>query len=117
MRIYHEKVLDSSKINAEEYVIPSKINITELRAILEEILSSINDKYFKLILKNIFNNKSIRKKYYNCPSSIGFHHSYRYGNLQNVVSMIKTFNTLVNNYEFLIYKVNIYISFGSFYSQ
>lgn len=117
MRIYHEKILDSSKINAEEYVIPSKINMTELRAILEEIISSINDKYIKLILKNIFNNKSIRKRYYNCPSSIGFHHSYRYGNLQHVVSMINTFNTLVNNYEFLKYKDNIHISIGSFYSQ
>ncbi len=100
VRIYHEKALDSNEFNAEEYVLPSKINVTELGEILEDTISSINNNYLKLILKNIFNDKSLRKRYYNCPSSIGFHHSYRYGNLQHVVSMIQTFNTIVNNYEF-----------------
>lgn len=100
VRIYNERVLKNSEINAEEYVTPSKFNVTELREILEDTICSINNEYLNLILKNIFNDKYLKEKYYECPSSIGFHHSYRSGNLKHVVSMIKTFNTLVKNYEF-----------------
>jgi len=100
VRIYNEKVLNNSEFNAEDYVTPSKFNVIELREILEDTICSINNEYLTLILKNIFNDKTIREKYNECPSSIGFHHSYKSGNLKHVVSMIKTFNILVKNHEF-----------------
>ncbi|MHA1293480.1 MAG: HD domain-containing protein [Promethearchaeota archaeon] len=93
-----------NKLNAGEYALddfflPSTINVNKLINVMDTTISKIKDEKLKQLLEKIFSDEDIRIKFIECPSSIQGHHSYKYGNLEHTVSMIKIFENLENYYE------------------
>ncbi len=98
LKINTEKLIESD--DCESFVVDesSDIDIDNLTFTLNEIINSIQNKYLKNLLVLIFRDNDIRQACFDCPSSVGMHHSYKHGNLKHIVSMLKTFQTLEENY-------------------
>ena len=93
------KKLNKNQINLEEFVVSPISNQERLIEKLNETLSKINNKFLKVLLKNIFGNIKIREKYFDCPSSISKHHPYRCGNLEHTIGMINAFENFIDFYQ------------------
>ncbi|NHI90877.1 MAG: HD domain-containing protein [Candidatus Lokiarchaeota archaeon] len=93
------KLLENHEYAIEDFIKPENVNAADLIRILDNVIYKIKNPYLKLLLEKIFHDKDIRKKFIDCPSSIEHHHSYKHGNLQHTIGMIKTFEELEKFYE------------------
>ena len=98
VKINNERLLESYEVEPNEFEEPSDINLDELIATLMDTIESIQNQHLKQLLLLIFDDDEIREAYITCPASIGMHHSYKHGNIEHTVSMIKIFRTLEKNY-------------------
>ena len=91
-------LLTSEQYNLDEFVQTPEIDADSLFEYLSNTISNIQDNSLKKLLEKIFSDEDIKKKYIECPSSIIHHHSYKYGNLEHTIGMIKIFERLVEHY-------------------
>ena len=98
VKIKNERLLEPYEVEPNEFEEPSNINIDELISTLMDTIDSIQNRHLKLLLLLIFDEDEILQAYFTCPASIGMHHSYKHGNIEHTISMIKIFRTLEKNY-------------------
>jgi 3'-5' exoribonuclease len=96
--ITHSKLLTFEQYNLEDFVQSPKIDADSLFNFLSNIISNIQDNFLKKLLEKIFSDDDIKKKFIESPSSIIHHHSYKHGNLEHTVGMLKIFERLVEHY-------------------
>lgn len=99
VNIKNEILLKSDEYELSDFEEPTDINLESLKKTLMDTIDLIEDDYLKKILEMIFFDEQIREPYFTCPASVGMHHSYKHGNLEHVISMIKLFQRLEKNYE------------------
>ncbi len=99
VKVITEKLVENSNCEFFDFEEPSDINIDALSSILFDTIDLIENEYLKSLLKLVFTDKEIRQLYFDCPSSVGMHHSYKHGNLEHVVNMIKLFQIEEQNYK------------------
>ncbi len=63
-----------------------------------EIAGSVQNPYFKSLLKNIFTNERIIDGIKNAPASVSIHHSYVGGLLEHILNVVKICETVVSMY-------------------
>lgn len=90
--------LKRDEINIHDFVNQPELDKGALIGVIFEVISNIKNELLKKFLEDIFKDENIKIKYIECPSSIKFHHSYKYGNLEHTVGMIKIFRQLVTHY-------------------
>ncbi len=100
---YGPSITDSNLLTSEQYKLEDFVQTPEIDAdsLLEYLINTIaniQDNTLKELLEKIFSDEDIKIKYIECPSSIIHHHSYKYGNLEHTVGMIKIFERLVEHY-------------------
>ncbi len=96
--IKKSKVLKKDEINIHDFVKQPELDKEALIGVIFEVISNIKNELLKKFLEDIFKDENIKIKYIECPSSIKYHHSYKYGNLEHTVGMIKIFRQLVTHY-------------------
>ena len=96
--INNAKKLSSREFNLGDFIKPPNIDENMLIKKLFETISKIKNNNLKELLENIFKNEEIKKKYFECPSSIKIHHPYICGNLEHSISLITIFENFVNFY-------------------
>lgn len=96
--ISEERLLHRDEFNLEDFIIPSKIDKNKLEQCLDETISNLQNDKLKKLLTKIFEDSDLKSKYIDCPSSIGQHHSYKHGNLEHTISMIRILKELENFY-------------------
>ena len=99
VKINNERVLDFYEYDSADFEESSDINVDKLTSTLVDTIESIKNDFFKNLLTLIFEDDEIRQAYFECPASVGLHHSYKHGNLEHSVSMISIFRKLEENYE------------------
>lgn len=98
VKVNNENMLKPYEYNLSDFEEPSNIDLEILTSILMDLIDSIQNKYLKKLLELIFSDNEIRQAYFTCPASVNMHHSYKYGNLEHTVNMIKIFQNLEENY-------------------
>jgi len=96
--IREERILNSNEFDLSDFVPQLNIDIVKMREILEETIINIQNDKLKTLLIKIFEDDNIKTKYIECPSSVGQHHSYKYGNLEHTISMIRIFKEMEQFY-------------------
>lgn len=96
--IKKSKVLKSDEIKLDDFVKQPDLDKEALIDVIFEVISNIKNELLKKFLDDIFKDEHIKNKYIECPSSIKYHHPYKYGNLEHTVGMIKIFRQLVTHY-------------------
>ncbi|MFX1476844.1 MAG: HD domain-containing protein [Promethearchaeota archaeon] len=91
-------VLSPEEYDLDEFVEKSELDLDELMNTLNVTIDTIRNPYLKKLLTKIFENQELKKMYIECPSSIKYHHSYRYGNLEHTIGMLNIFKQLVTYY-------------------
>jgi len=92
--IINEKLLRSNEFDINDFLELPNINKQELIQDLEDTISYIKNNLLQKLLENIFNDKDIRIRYIECPSSVKKHHAYKHGNLRHTISMVNLFKNL-----------------------
>lgn len=98
INISEERILNRNEFNLNNFIAQSNVNIDTLVEFLGETIESIQNDKLKTLLIKIFEDDDIKTKYIKCPSSVGQHHSYKYGNLEHTISMIRMFRELEQFY-------------------
>jgi 3'-5' exoribonuclease len=78
-----------------------EISDKDVEAMKEEfytILEEIDDPWIHTLLKNVFSNEGISKRFFFAPAGKRFHHCYRHGLLEHVINMIRLAKTMTNFY-------------------
>lgn len=96
--ITNARVLTPEEFKIEDFTETSSVNNNELVKVLFEIISSIHNKKLKELLEMIFSDTEVKKKFIESPSSIKYHHAYKFGNLEHTVGMLKIFQQLEKYY-------------------
>ena len=96
--INEERFLEQDEYNLEDFSIHFNIDKNKLVKCLYKTISNIKNPILKKLLTRIFEDNNVKSKYIECPSSIDQHHSYKYGNLQHTISMIRILNELEKFY-------------------
>ncbi len=96
--INKSKVLKSDERKLDDFVKQPDLDKETLINVIFEVISNIKNEFLKKFLEDIFKDEPIKNKYIECPSSIKYHHPYKYGNLEHTVGMIKIFRQLVTHY-------------------
>lgn len=97
--IINAKELNENEFNLEEFVISIFTDQERLIEKFNEAISKVKNQFLKTLLNNIFEDDRIRKKYFECPSSISKHHPYRCGNLEHTIGMITAFENFTDFYK------------------
>ena len=92
------KVIDSNDFELNEFVDLPFIDEDLIIKQLFDTISKIHNKYLKKLIENIFNDEEIKNKFFECPSAIKHHHSYRCGNLEHTIGMINVFRNFEGFY-------------------
>ncbi len=92
------KVIDPDDYELKEFVDLPFIDEDLLIKQLFDTISKIHNKYLKNLIENIFNDEEIKSKFFECPSAIKHHHSYRCGNLEHTIGMINVFRNFEDFY-------------------
>lgn len=98
VKINHERLLESYEYDTNDYEESSDINVDKLTSTLMNTIDLIENNYLKNLLTLIFGDNDIWQAYFECPASVGMHHSYTHGNLEHTVSMIRIFQAVEENY-------------------
>ena len=96
--IKKSRVLISDEIKLDDFVKQPDLDKEALIDVIFEVISNIKNELLKKFLNEIFKDEHIKIKYIECPSSIKYHHPYKYGNLEHTVGMIKIFKQLDSHY-------------------
>jgi 3'-5' exoribonuclease len=99
LNILNSRLLNSNEFNLKDFVNLSDLNIKKLIDDLFNTISLIENIRLKQLLEILFSYKDIESKFISCPSSIKYHHSYKHGNLEHTVGMIKIFKQLITHYK------------------
>ena len=91
-------LLTSEQYDLEDFVQTPEIDADSLFEFLSNTISKIQDSHLKILLEKIFSDDDIKKKFIECPSSVIHHHSYKYGNLEHTIGMLKIFEQLIEHY-------------------
>lgn len=94
---------DLKKIHAGEFNLKDFVNAPDLDKdalfdIISKTILKIKNEKLKNFLEVLFADENIKEKFINCPSSITKHHSYKHGNIEHTVGMIKVFDQLITQY-------------------
>ena len=82
-----------------DYIKPSEIDFEDLINYLYDVIDKkIRNKWLKVLLIRIRNDKEMISAFYKCPSSLNHHHNYLFGNLQHTISQLQLIDTLEHNY-------------------
>jgi len=98
VKVNNENMLEPYEYNLYDFEESSNIDLEILTSTLMIIVDSIRNIYLKKLLELIFSDNEIHQAYYTCPASVSMHHSYKHGNLEHTISMIKIFQILEENY-------------------
>ncbi len=98
VKIFCEKHLNPNEYHLGNFISLSNIKIEELIPFLNHTINNLRDPFLKLLLNKLFMDDDLRRRFLKCPASVGSHHSYLFGLFKHVVSMIKSYNTLEQNY-------------------
>jgi len=96
--IISTKIIDPNDYELNEFVDLPFIDEDLLIKQLFDTISKIENKYLKNLIENIFNDEEIKNKFFECPSAIKYHHSYRCGNLEHTIGMINVFRNFEDFY-------------------
>lgn len=92
------EILNPNDYKLEDFSQIINKNKDNLIEFLFETISSIHDEKLKKLLELIFSDSEIKTRFIECPSSIQFHHPYKYGNLEHTIGMLKIFQSLEEFY-------------------
>jgi len=92
-------VLSTEQYDLDEFVKKPELDPDNLIKTFNIAVSNIQNLYLKKLLTKIFENQEFKNVFIECPSSIKYHHSYRYGNLEHTVGMLNIFKKLVTYYK------------------
>ena len=84
-----------------DFVPSTKKNVDEMYSKIKDIINSIENKYLKTLLENIFyKNETISKEFTNHSAAKTMHHGYAGGLLEHTLSVAQTCDFLAGRYEF-----------------
>lgn len=89
----------------EEYLEQSKYDSEKMMAELLEVIEKIKDKDIKKVIKKIFSEKEIARKFKYWPAAVSVHHDFRSGLLQHVLEMLEISSGLKKYYPEVNYDV------------
>lgn len=98
------KILDcynasSEDPNYEDVILVSPHSFSDMVEELNIYIESIEDEDYKLLLKTIFKNEEVYKKYIDFPAAVKNHHNFLHGILHHSLSMCHLVDAVIKNYE------------------
>ncbi|NVM54648.1 MAG: HD domain-containing protein [Candidatus Helarchaeota archaeon] len=97
-QIVDQRLLEEKEFDLNDFVPPSPLDVNALIELFNETINSINNQWLKKLLNAIFEDETLKVKYFECPSAVKYHHPYKFGNLEHTIGMIKIFNELKSFY-------------------
>lgn len=97
LQINARRIKELPEENIDEYLKTPEIGIDILIKEFEEIITSIEDKYLKALLDEIFT-PEIKEVFYKATAAKKVHHNYRGGLLEHSVSVAKICHTITGLY-------------------
>lgn len=86
LNIQSLEAIDETKL--DDFLETSKFDADEMFSEVMQTIEEINDKDIKEILKKIFSDKEIKRRYIYWPAASVVHHNFRSGLLQHIVEML-----------------------------
>src|SRR4051794_27864509 len=84
----HVEIVDSSKIEPEDFLPQSTQNVSRLTARLREVLFSIGNPHLRALVECFLIDDEFVRKFTTAPAGIKNHHAYHAGLLEHVVTIL-----------------------------
>jgi len=94
----HIEVVDSSRIEPEDYLPQSSQNVARLTARLREILLSIGNPHLRALVECFLIDEEFVRQFTTAPAGIKNHHAYHAGLLEHVVTILTIADRIVDLY-------------------
>jgi len=94
----HIEVVDSSRIEPEDYLPQSSQNVARLTARLREILLSISNPHLRALVECFLIDEEFVRQFTTAPAGIKNHHAYHAGLLEHVVTILTIADRIVDLY-------------------
>jgi 3'-5' exoribonuclease len=91
--------VDSSEVNIKDFQKTSKRSPDEMWKELNEFASSIENRYLKQLIKNIFQDEEVKNLFSAAPAAKALHHSYNGGLLEHTLSVANLCNFIAEHYK------------------
>jgi 3'-5' exoribonuclease len=94
----HLEVVDSSRIEPEDFLPQSTQNVAKLSARLRELLFSMTNPHLRALVECFLIDEDFVRKFTTAPAGIKNHHAYHGGLLEHVVSLLTIADRIVDLY-------------------
>ncbi len=99
LRIEDIKPVDKTAISLQDFVPSSQFDISEMATKADEIISSVENKWVRKLLKRFFQKDDMWEKFQHAPAAKGIHHAYTGGLLEHCLSMATLADILATHYK------------------
>ena len=91
--------VDTREVNIADFQKTSKRSSDEMWKELNELISSIENKYLNNLLNNIFNEENVKNLFLSAPAAKALHHSFNGGLLEHTLSLANLCNFIAAHYK------------------
>ncbi len=99
LRIEDIQPVDKADVSLADFVPSSQFDIGEMAEEIEKIITSVENKWVRNLLKNFFSRGDIWEKFQHAPAAKGIHHAYAGGLIEHCLSMAKLVDMLAGHYQ------------------
>ncbi len=94
----HIELVDSSKIEPEDFLARSSQNVGRLTARLREVLTGMSNPHLKALAECFLIDEEFLVKFTNAPAGVKNHHAYHGGLLEHVVTLLNVADRIADLY-------------------
>jgi 3'-5' exoribonuclease len=94
----HIEVIDSARIEPEDFLPQSTQNVTRLTARMRELLFSMGNPHLRALVECFLIDEEFVRKFTTAPAGIKNHHAYHAGLLEHVVTLLTLADRIVDLY-------------------
>lgn len=92
------EISEIREIDLNEILPSSPKNINEMENMLEAIIITVENEYFKKLLESVFNDPFIRKEFLRAPAAKKKHHAYIGGLIEHTLNVVRILEALIEVY-------------------
>jgi 3'-5' exoribonuclease len=99
LSIFDCRTVDICQVNPADFSPASQYDIEEMFLSLMNIVNTIENRFLRLLLNNIFGDTELMKIFKHVPAAKGFHHAYIGGLLEHTLSVARLLIKCADHYE------------------
>jgi 3'-5' exoribonuclease len=94
----HLEVMDSGRVDAEEYLPQGSQNVSKLLVRLRDVLLAMRNPHLKALVECFLIDDAFMRKFSTAPAGIKNHHAYQGGLLEHVVTLLNVADRITDFY-------------------